>query len=68
MATYVAAFLLVYSWTDCGSGVSCMRFENSVPGIAGKADCEALGAALIADKHGQPAFKCLSYAAAKVQP
>jgi hypothetical protein len=62
--TYVAAFLLVYSWTDCGSGVSCYRFENVVPGIASDDDCKALGKALTADKTDRPRFKCTSYAMA----
>lgn len=61
----VAVWLLVYSWVDCGSGWSCVRFENDVPGIATEQDCQVLGKNVTADKRDRPSFRCVPYAGIK---
>lgn len=67
MNAYIAAWLLIYSWTDCGSGASCLRFEQSVPSIATQDDCIALGKNVTSDKRDRPSFRCISYAGAPIR-
>jgi hypothetical protein len=64
-AASIAAWILLVSWTECGSGWSCGGLETAVPGIATEADCKALGQQLVATKRDRPSFKCFTYQAVK---